>query len=99
MTRKLPEPQAGLPRRGSDVERVFEDLRYSADPGKWQEKAEVIGDIGVIAGDRIAGLQVLASTVAPSVARMNRALARVVAGLALSAARVAVTWQAAQTLI
>ena len=58
-----------------DVERAFADLLHCGYAGERQEEAEVVGEVGIGAGDT-------ASKVGPSVARMNFALALAVAGLA-----------------
>ena len=84
---------AGCP----DVEGAFADLFDGGDPGERQEEAEMVREVGIGAGDRLAGRQVLGLEVSPSVARMNFALALAVAGLAFSAARVFVTSPGALT--
>src|SRR3546814_14088884 len=47
------------PTRGADVERAFAHLLDGGDPGKRQEEAEMIGELGEGAGDRFAGKQIL----------------------------------------
>ena len=44
---------------GPDVERAFADLLDGGDPGQRQEKAEVVREIVIGAGRRLAGRQVL----------------------------------------
>src|SRR3546814_6399650 len=49
------------PTRGADVERAFAHLLDGGDPGKRQEEAEMIRELGEGAGDRFAGKQILRS--------------------------------------
>ena len=44
---------------GPDVEGVFADLLDGGDAGQRQEEAEMVGEVGVGAGDRFAARQVL----------------------------------------
>ena len=76
---------------GPDVEGAFADLLDGGDAGQRQEEAEMVREVGIGAGDRLAGVRSSASNSSPSVARMNFAFALAVAGLAFSAARVFVT--------
>jgi hypothetical protein len=46
-------------RGGPDVERVLANLLDGGDAGERQEKTKVVGKIGIVAGNRFAGIQVL----------------------------------------
>ena len=87
-----PVQPAGRP----DVEGVLTDLLDGGDASQRQEEAEMVGKILVSAGDGLAVAKSSASKSAPSVARMNFALALAVAGLSFSAVSVLVTCPASQ---
>ena len=79
------------PPRRPDVDWVVLDLLDGGDARQRKEEAEVLRQIGIGAGERLAEIRSSASSVAPSVASMNLALAEPVFGLARSAASVAPT--------
>ena len=87
------------PAGGPDVEGAFADLFDGSDAGERQEKAEIVREVGIGAGDRLAARQILGLELVAVGRQMNFALALAVAGLAFSAARVFVTSPVKQTAI
>jgi len=87
------------PAGGPDVEGAFADLFDGCDAGERQEKAEIVREVGIGAGDRLAARQILGLELVAVGRQMNFALALAVAGLAFSAARVFVTSPVKQTAI
>ena len=87
------------PAGGPDVEGAFADLFDGCDAGERQEKAEMVREVGIGAGDRLAARQILGLELVAVGRQMNFALALAVAGLAFSAARVFVTSPVKQTAI
>ena len=87
------------PAGGPDVEGAFADLFDGSDAGERQEKAEMVREVGIGAGDRLAARQILGLELVAVGRQMNFALALAVAGLAFSAARVFVTSPVKQTAI
>jgi hypothetical protein len=87
------------PARRPDVERALTDLFDGGDAGQGQKQAEVIGEIGILAGDSLAGGQFLCLKVCAIGRKDELGLGGLVLGLARKAWRVASTAPRSQVAI